>query len=106
MPAENPDTNQPVPGFEMTEPQKGVARFYANAVTLTWTGSDMTAHLYEIVQPNREIPSQKDAPNQLLHSASVTLTWASAKIFNKQLGEVIERYEKAHGAIRTEFGPI
>lgn len=106
MPSESPDTNQPAPTFEIAQPQEGVARIYTNGVTLTWTGSDMTALLYEIVQPNRDIPSQKDAPNQLLHTASVTLTWASAKIFHAQLGEVIARYEKAYGPIRTEFGPI
>lgn len=106
MPSESPDPNLPVPAFEITQPQEGVARFYVNVATLTWSGSDLTAHLYQVVQPNREIPSQKDAPNQLLHSASVTLTWSSAKIFHAQLGEVLERYEKVYGPIRTEFGAI
>jgi len=106
MPSESPDSNLPVPTFEVTQPQEGVGRFYANVATLTWTGSDLTAHLYQVVQPNREIPSQKNEPNELLHSASVTLTWSSAKIFHAQLTEVLERYEKAHGTIRTEFGAI
>jgi hypothetical protein len=106
MPSENPDSNLPVPNFEITQPPDGVARFYANAVTLTWSGSDLTAHLYQVVQPNREIPSLKNDPNQLLNNASVTLTWSSAKIFYAQLGEVLERYEKVHGTIRTEFGAI
>lgn len=106
MPNESPEKSQPVPAFEITEPQEGVARFYANVATITWSGPDLTAHLYQVVQPNREIPSQKDAPNQLLHGASVTLTWSSAKIFHTQLGEVLERHEKVYGPIRTEFGPI
>jgi hypothetical protein len=106
MPSENPNTNSPVLSFEIVQPKEGIARVYANGAKLTWTGSDLTAHLYQIVQPDRDIPSQKDDPNQLLHSASVTLTWYSAKIFYGQLGEAIERYEKAYGAIRTEYGAI
>jgi hypothetical protein len=106
MPSESPDTNSPILTLQITEPQEGVARFYVNGATLTWTGSDLTALLYQVIQPNREIPSQKDAPNQLLHSASVTLTWSSAKIFHSQLGEVLQRYEKAYGPIRTEFVAI
>jgi hypothetical protein len=108
MSSETPDASKPLtfPPFEITEPKEGVARFYANGVTLTWSGSDLTAHLYQIVQPNREVPSQKELPNQLLHMASVTLTWSNAKIFLAQLGEVVERYEKVYGPIRTEFEAI
>jgi hypothetical protein len=106
MSTETPNAPNPILSFEIIEPREGVARFYTNAVNLAWSGSDLTAHLYQLVQPNRDVPSQKDAPNKLLHSGSVTLTWSSAKIFQKQLGEAIERYEKVYGPILTDFQAI
>lgn len=89
--------------FTASEARDGVARFYVNVAHLVWTGMDITVQLYEIKQPNREIPSLKTAPNEIMHTASVTMAWASAKLFYKQLGEVLERYEKANGPINTDF---
>jgi hypothetical protein len=106
MPDETSDTQPSAPIFEIAEPREGVTHLYANAVVLTWTGSDLTANIYQIIQPNRDIPSQKEAPNRLLNSASVTLTWSSAKIFQAHLKEAIDRYEKVYGPIKTEFQAI
>lgn len=103
---ESPEQPSPPPAFEISLPPQGVARFYANGATITWTGSDLTVQLYQVVQPNRELPSQKDAPNQLRHDAAVTITWATAKIFHAQLGDVLRRYEEKYGPIRTQFEPI
>jgi hypothetical protein len=103
---ETPDVPNPVPNFEIALPQEGVKRIYANVATITWGGSDLSVQLYQVVQPYREIPSQKHAPNHLLHSADVTVSWATAKIFHAQLGEVLRRYEDKHGSIRTEFEAI
>jgi hypothetical protein len=106
MPSERPDTPQSLPAFELAVPPQGVAQIYVNVATLTWTGSDLTASLYQLIQPNRDIPSQKDSPILLMHNASVTLTWSNAKIFFGHLKEAIERYEKANGPIKTEFQSI
>jgi hypothetical protein len=106
------DTKQPTPQpatqfkFEIVEPKDGPARIYANVSHLTWTGMDITVQLYELIQPNREIESEKGAPNELQHAASVTFTWNAAKTFNKMLAEVLDRYEKANGPIKTEFQAI
>lgn len=94
------------PEIKITKPAQGTTNIYANIAHISWVGSDLTVHLYQLIQPNRDIPSEVEAPNELLHSASVTLTFTSAKIFNKQLAEVIERYEQAYGIINTEFKPI
>lgn len=99
---------QPVqsPQFKVTEPDEGIAHIYANVSHLTWTGMDLTVQLYHLLQPNRDIPLEKDSPNNLMQTASVTFTWAAAKTFHKLLSEVLERYEKANGPIKIDFGPI
>jgi hypothetical protein len=93
------------PQFEVkaTESKEGVVHLYANVSHLVWTGMDITAQLYQIVQPNRDIPEQINAPNEIRQSASITFSWTSAKLFHKQLTEVIERYEKVYGPINTDF---
>jgi hypothetical protein len=98
----NPDLTN----FEIVEPQEGSVRAYANLSHLTWTGSDLTVDLYQLEQPNRELPKYKDNPNRLLHTASVTLTWASAKTFHQFLGDILTRYEKVYGPINTDFKQI
>ena len=101
------ETQKPAqPTFEISEPEKGLVRVYANVSHLTWTGMDLTVQLYELVQPNRDLPGHANKPNELLHTASVTLTWPVAKTFHKLLGGVLERYEKAYGPINTEFRSI
>jgi hypothetical protein len=101
-----PDDNKKPFAFKITEPRDGVARTYANVSHLVWSGMDLTTHLYQLVQPNRDIPADADAPNELLHTASVTFTWPAAKTFHSLLGEVLERYEKVHGPIKTDFKAI
>ena len=34
------------------------------------------------------------------------MAWNSAKIFHALLGQVLERYEKVNGPIKTEFAQI
>jgi Protein of unknown function (DUF3467) len=91
--------------FEIVEPREGVFRTYAQVSYVHWSGMDMTFNVYQMIQPNREI-GPKDAPNKLLHTAAITLSWNSAKIFHGLLGQVLERYEKANGPIKTDFTQI
>jgi hypothetical protein len=102
------ETKQPAPGlnFETSEPEEGIAHIYANISHLTWTGMDLTVQLYQLDQPNRDIPALSNAPNKLLHRASITFTWPAAKTFHKMLGDILERYEKGYGPISTEFKQI
>lgn len=93
-------------GFKIIEPKDGVPRTYAAFSHITWTGVDLTVDLYKLEQPNRDIPANKDAPNYLLNTGRVTMTWAAAKSFHELLGRVLERYEKVHGPIITEFKQI
>lgn len=95
-----------LPHIEIVEPKEAVVRAYANISHLSWSGSDLTVQLYQLEQPNRDVPSQQHAANRLIHTASVTLTWASAKSFYQNLGSVLERYEKAYGPISTDFKQI
>lgn len=107
MPHEDKPSAEPTEiKFVIVEPKEGTVRAYANFSHLSWSGSDITAQLYHLEQPNREVPAEKDAPNRLMHTASVTLTWASAKAFYENLGQVIARYEKVYGPINTEFKQI
>lgn len=108
MPHEGELHNQPILAgtFEIVEPKEGAVRAYANFSHLSWNGMDLTVQLYQLEQPNREIPEYKDLPNRLHHTASVTLTWAAAKTFHKLLGVVLERYEKVYGPINTDFKSI
>lgn len=96
----------PVADFDVIEPKDGVTEIYSNLSHLSWTGMDVSVQLYQFVQPNRDLPKEAHKPNQLLHKATVTFTWSSAKMFYKMLGDVLERYEKAHGQIPTEFKAV
>lgn len=105
----SPDEQNKTPNladFELVEPKDGAPAIYCNIANLSWTGMDLTAQLYQFIQPNRDFPKEAGKPNQLVHRASVTLAWTSAKLFHKLLGEVLARYEKANGQISTEFKPI
>ena len=101
----NPQEN-PWGKFEITEPKEGVPRIHANFSYLTWTGSDLTIDLYQLEQPNREIPALKDSPTYLLNTARVTMTWSSAKLFHDLLGKILARHEAVYGPINTEFKQI
>jgi Protein of unknown function (DUF3467) len=91
--------------FRIVEPRDGTAHVYANFSYLSWTGIDISVHLYELVQPNREVTGQ-EVQNTLLERAIVTFGWSAAKVFHKMLGEIIARYEKENGEIKTVFPPI
>jgi hypothetical protein len=92
--------------FVIVDKDEGLVRAYANFSHLTWTGSDITVEMYQLEQPNRDIPAHKDDQNRLIRTASITLTWASAKTFHQFLGDILGRYEKAYGPINTEFKQI
>jgi hypothetical protein len=93
------------PKFEIARPEDGTPHIYANVSFLTWTGMDISVKLYELVQPNREIEGQ-DLPNALMERAVVTFPWVAAKNFQRLLNDVIARYEKVNGEIKTEFKAI
>lgn len=104
-----PDEGQPSsasPVFKVVQPSEGALNIYANVSHLTWTGMDITVQLYQLDQPNRDIPEHANDPTDLVHEANVTFSWHAAKSFHKLLGDVLERYEKVYGPIMTEFKPI
>ena len=109
MSNEKKDTEQPIPPatFVIKEPAGGALRLYANVSHVIWSGMDLTVQLYQLDQPNRDLAQYKYDPNVLHHTADVTLTWAAAKMFQKALEEILERYEKAYGeTINTQFKNI
>jgi hypothetical protein len=108
MPHESDPSAEPIPQgkFKIVEPKEGAVRAYANFSHLSWNGMDLTVQLYQLEQPNRDIPEYKDHPNCLRHTASVTLTWAAAKTFYEILGQALDRYEKVYGSINTQFTGI
>lgn len=103
---ENQSQPNPNVNFEISQPKEGITRVYANYSHLSWSGVDLTVQLYQLEQPNREVPANKDVPNRLLNNAAVTLSWAAAKMFHKNLTDALARYEKAYGPIVTEFKEI
>ncbi|HEX3093411.1 MAG TPA: DUF3467 domain-containing protein, partial [Candidatus Angelobacter sp.] len=71
-----------------------------------WSGVDLTVDLYQLEQPNREVPDQKNAPNTILNVARITMSWAAAKQFHDLLGGVLDRYKAVYGPINTDFKQI
>jgi Protein of unknown function (DUF3467) len=106
VPGEIKQTPVAAGAFKIVEPPEGASQVYANVSHLTWTGMDITVQLYQLDQPNRELPELVNAPTTLVHEANVTFTWAAAKTFHKMLGDVLQRYEKVYGPIKTEFQQI
>ena|SRR2546426_541070 len=91
--------------FEIVEPEGGTRHIYVNFWHISWTGMDISLACYQVLQPNREVEGA-DVPNTLVENAIVTFSWPVAKTLHKFLTDLITRYEKANGEIKTSFPPI
>ena len=93
-PAE-PLTSLPVK-VKHVEPPGGAAEVYANYVDISWTSFDLQYRFSH----NQRLPNEPEPTNKIEHRATVTLSWAQAKMKVAQSAAIIEKYEALNGEIK------
>ncbi len=73
----------------------GAAEVYANYVDISWTSFDLQYRFSH----NQRLPNEPEPTNRMEHRATVTLSWAQAKMLVAQTLAILQKYEQLNGEI-------
>jgi hypothetical protein len=90
------DTRQP-PTWKYSEPEEGTERYYANHVTVFWSGVDLTLIFGELTHSPENITQNVI---EVVNKAEVTIPWSVAKLIMANLTSTIAKYEEKNGELK------
>jgi hypothetical protein len=89
--------NKESPTWKYSEPKEGIPEYYANHVSVFWSGVDLTLILGELTHSSENL-----ARNilEIENRVKITVPWPVAKLIATNLAEVIARYEQKNGELK------
>lgn len=92
------DNDKPKPKFPFVKPDDGIFQFYSNYIDAAWTLFDVSLRFAQIVP----LPTAEgDAKFEAEENVRVTLAWPEAKILANMLADLVSRFERVNGEIKT-----
>jgi uncharacterized protein DUF3467 len=85
------------PKFVWVKPEEATPEIYTNYVHVSWTLFDVRFQLGQLIPTGTDLTAEFVVEQR----GAVTVAWAEAKVLRDMLADMVDRYEKVNGEIKS-----